>query len=100
MAPSLTTTRSTVDDRSLRLVSFGGLAAAVVGSAVALSLSLGIYTPSATDAAGVHDDDATSGSVLTTLVTGERMNILDDRAIEDGYTWNQEEPRLDPGAAS
>ena len=82
-------------------LSFGAVATAVVGSAVALSVSLGASTPSTaaaelavgddavvtTDVVNVRDDATTSGSVLTTLVTGDAMTVVGGPVTADGYDW-------------
>ena len=91
MAPSLKTSHESDSDRSLRLVSFGGLATAIVGSAIALMLALGVPTPLAsaaglavgdvavvsTDAVHLRNDATTTAGILATLVTADALTVLD-----------------------
>lgn len=87
MAPSLSS-RNADANRNLRRVSFGPLATAVVGCAVALPLSLGVYTPSTSAAELMIGDDATtSSSVLTTLVTKEAGAQIIGVTIRAATRW-------------
>ncbi len=45
MSPTSVKSQISHDDRCLRLVSWGGLATALLSSAIALTLSLGLTTP-------------------------------------------------------